>query len=135
MLYLCCDIFLASRSDPLAESVRALARDSEWAINPGSNTSGLLVPGRYSSNKSKAVQSLASIRKLNSALSIYLVFLHLTTFERRISAPLQFFVFGCTAKDTDLFPHLNVNINTSDFMLFVRKSPYIFIGNEQERCM
>ena len=33
---------LASRYDPLAELVRALAHDSECAINPGLNTSGVV---------------------------------------------------------------------------------------------
>ena len=34
--------FSAIGSDPLAESVRALARDSEWVIKPVSNTSGVV---------------------------------------------------------------------------------------------
>ena len=34
-------------SGPLAESVKVLTRDSECAVHPGSNTSGLLVPGSY----------------------------------------------------------------------------------------
>ena len=35
----------SSESDPLAELVRALAHDSEWAINPGSNTNGVVGAG------------------------------------------------------------------------------------------
>ena len=44
--------FSASGPDPSAESARALARDSEWVIIPGSNTSGVVGAGtlQYHSN-------------------------------------------------------------------------------------
>ena len=42
---------LASDFHPLAELVKALARDSEWAISPGSNTSGVVGAGTLHLNK------------------------------------------------------------------------------------